>query len=140
MKAKDDILKLLTQQLILHSHRFPKRLIVFRRVIKSSNRERVVEVKGFRSLGELDEIRQCLLAANTTVTAEDPPAGLWTPDYRDRVVWKLQVLLPESVIPTATSLSRGSIQLLLAPLCDLCHSDDHHHTRCIWRDILYMQL
>lgn len=96
-----------------------------------------MEVKGFRSLEELDEIRQRLFVEDTTITSEVPPAGSWTPDYRDRVVWKLQVPLPESIIPTAVSLSRGSIQLLPAPLCDLCHSDDHHRTRCVWRDILY---
>ena len=132
-----DVDKLLTQKLIINLRRTPNSLIVFRRIVKQSGRERVVEVKGLRHNAEIAEVKARLLEVGTTVIREDPPAASWSFEYRDRVVWKLEVQSTTWIVPTSVSLSQGHVQLLPSPICDLCHSDDHHRSRCGWEKRLY---
>lgn len=139
MKDKEAISSLLAQGLILHLRRIPKRLVLFRRIVKHSTLERVVEVKGLRHFSELQIVKDRLAQEGAVVTTEDPPSDSWTPSYNDRVVWRLQVQSTTWEVPTTVSLSRGSVQLLQAPHCDLCHSDDHHRSRCGWKEFLYAQ-
>ena len=140
MHLKEDVELLLRQQVIMHQRRSFKRLIVFRRIIKTSNHERVVEVRNLRHQAEITEAKQQLSLEGVSVTVEDPAASEWQSDYRDRVVWRLKVPSPTWEVPTSIRLSQGHVRLSPAPLCDLCHSDDHHKSRCIWRDILVLSL
>ena len=140
MQEKADIEKLILQKLILSLHRVPNRLILFRRIVKQSTRERVVEVKGLHHSLEIVEVKKILSEYGAIVTSEDPSEDEWAPGYSDRVVWKLRVQSSQWVVPTSVSLSRGHIQLVPAPNCDQCHSDDHHQSRCIWKESLYATL
>lgn len=137
LKNQADAEKLIAQKLLVHQRRTPKKLILFRRIVKHSSLERVVEVKNLRHPDELSILKARLAAENATVVAEDPPEASWTTEYPDRVVWKLRVQSTHWQVPTAVTLPRGHLQLLPAPNCDMCHSDDHHQSRCSWREFIY---
>ena len=132
MKSKGGVVTLIEQQLVIHQFRARKTLILFREVIKHSSLERVVEVKRIRNLSELTEVENRLLLEGATVIAQDPPSGTWTPEYPDRVVWRLRVQSVTWQVPTSIALTRGYANLVPAPNCDTCHSDDHHRSRCTW--------
>ena len=71
------------------------------------------------------------------VVKEDPAPDLWTSVYKERVIWKVKASDKKWITPKyVTTTSGNRLTLVNAPVCEICHSDDHHLAACPWEGIL----
>ena len=134
VEDKASVVKLANQKAVISTRH--RRLVCFRPIVTKSSLVRVIELKNVRRVGELSEVRARLSVEGVVVTSQEPTEATWTPEHRERVVWKLQAPTTTWSCPTVVTLNHGRIYLAPSPICDVCHSDDHHATLCVWKKVL----
>ena len=135
VKDKSSIPILANQKAVISvRHRW---LVCFHPIITKSSLVHIIELKNVRHVGEMSEVKDWLMGEGVVITSQEPSEATWTPDYHKLIVWKLQALTNTWSCPTAVTLAHGCIYLAPSPICNVCHSDDHHATLCVWKKILH---
>jgi hypothetical protein len=136
MDAKEGVKKLIEQKAAFDP--LKRMLVVFRMPTMRATSERLFEVKNAVKIDELDHLRSILIdEQKVTIVEEVPRAGEWTSVFDGRVVWKVTAPNPSWQIPNKALVRTGNyLYLTSAPICDICHSDDHHFYSCPWKTIL----
>jgi hypothetical protein len=134
VKRKRDVDNLVEQGAVYDPVK--KILIVFRRPTFKATRDRVFEILNVKFKTDLEDIEKELINGKSRVVSMEPPKGEWSPLYEGRIIWKTEAPDTRWRIPVRMTTSlHTKVDIRQAPLCGLCHSDDHHSLTCQWREL-----
>ena len=134
LQNKNDVEKLIEQKAAYDPVR--KMVIIFRRYTRKASKIRAIELCNIKVETDLKEMREYLEKEQGVKMLKVVPEK-WSTIYEGRVIWTIEAPKEDWKYPRKVTTVAGTMVLVRdAPVCDICHSDDHHHTECPWHDLI----
>ena len=132
MGRKRDAQKLLRQKVVFDPVK--NILVVFREPKFEATNDRAFEIQNIKFKLDLQDLEEILLENGSQIISQTPPTNEWTPAFTGRVVWKTKAPSVHWKIPTkANTKQQTSLTIRPAPVCGICHADDHPSLFCQWK-------
>ena len=134
LQNKNDVEKLIEQKAAYDLVR--KMVIILRRYTRKASKIRAIELCNIKVETDLKEMKEYLKKEQGVRMLKEVPEK-WSTIYEGRVIWTIEALKEDwKYLRKVTTVAGTMILVRDAPVCDICHSDDHHHTECPWHDLI----
>ena len=131
---KADARKLVQQKVVFDPTK--NTLIVFREPAFKATLDRAFEILNIQVLDDLHHFEKTLTDKNSTIVSQSPTLNEWKSTYVGRTIWKTKAPTTGWKIPVKVHCpSRNTLLIRLAPVCGICHGDDHPTPECRWKEV-----
>lgn len=116
-------------------------LIVFRKPAFEVTVNRAFQITNVKYKEDLLDLEKSMVDDGHTMVSQIPPTAEWTSTSTQKIIWRVIAPTNEWKIPTRAvcPTKRTLLAIKLAPVCGICHDDDHPTVSCTWK-ILYEEL
>jgi hypothetical protein len=131
MGKKADVKKLVEQKVVYDPTK--NLLIVFRQPIFKAGLDRVFEIQNVQHRDDLIDFEASLKRDGLSIVSQSPPTNEWNSTSSAHIIWKVKAPNLSWKIPVRSYTTKGALAIRTAPICGICHTDDHATAVCPWK-------